>query len=151
MTDLFAAFGINWKLFTMQAVNFGVLLLALWYFLYTPVLRMIDERKQKIEDGVKNAEAAQKKLADIESEKDSVIADARKNAGDIVAQAKQKAADDATMLRTDAEARAESIVKDAQARAKEEADKARRELQDDIAKSALLAAEKILKDKGATV
>jgi F0F1-type ATP synthase membrane subunit b/b' len=46
MGDLFAAFGINWKLLVIQAVNFGVLLLALWYFLYTPVLTMIDERKK---------------------------------------------------------------------------------------------------------
>lgn len=151
MGDLFAAFGINWKLFTIQAVNFGVLLLALWYFLYTPVLSMIDERKKKIEDGVKSAEEAQKKLADIESQKDSVIADARKNAGEIVAHAKIKATEDAAILRTEAEARAESIVADAQARAHEESEKARRALQDDIAKSALLAAEKILQDKSIAV
>jgi len=58
MSDLFAAFGVNWKLLLVQAVNFGLLLSALTYFLYKPVLRMIDERREKVAEGVRTTQAA---------------------------------------------------------------------------------------------
>ena len=38
MNELFAAFGIDWKLLLAQGVNFGIVLVALWYFLYRPVM-----------------------------------------------------------------------------------------------------------------
>ncbi len=147
MGELFAAFGINGKLLVVQVVNFGVLLFALWYFLYTPVLTMIDERRKKIEAGVRDAEEAHKRLADIDAQKDATIAEARKEASSIVADAKQKATTEGASIKSDAELRAEAIVRDAELRAQEEADKARRALQDDIAQSALLAAEKILRNQ----
>lgn len=147
MGELVAAFGIDWRLLVIQVVNFGVLLFALWYFLYTPVLTMIDERRKKIEAGVRDAEEAHKRLADIDAQKDATIAEARKEASGIVADAKQKATTEGASIKSDAELRAEAIVRDAELRAREEADKARRALQDHIAQSALLAAEKILRNQ----
>lgn len=147
MGDLFAAFGINWKLLVIQAVNFGVLLTALWYFLYTPVLTMIDERKKKIAEGVRNADEAEKRLRDVAAEKDTIIAQARRDATDIAAKTKQKAVEDAALLKAEAEARAAKTLQDAQAQAHEAKAQAQRELQKEVAQSALLAAEKILHDK----
>ena len=46
MQELFSAFGVNWKLLIAQAVNFGIVLVALRYFLYTPVLEMLEKRRQ---------------------------------------------------------------------------------------------------------
>lgn len=63
MGELFSTFGINGKLLLMQSVNFGLLLLVLWKFVYRPVLTMIDERREKIAEGVRIAEAADQRLA----------------------------------------------------------------------------------------
>ena len=41
-----------------QAINFSVVLGALTFLLYKPVLKMFDERSQKIAEGQKAAEAA---------------------------------------------------------------------------------------------
>ena len=56
MSELFAAFGVYWKLLLVQAVNFGVLLAILSYVLYRPILRMIDARQKRIAEGVATAE-----------------------------------------------------------------------------------------------
>ena len=45
MQQLFAAFGINWKLLLIQGINFSVLLAILSYFLYRPLMKVIDERR----------------------------------------------------------------------------------------------------------
>ena len=68
MAQFFAAFGIDWRLLLVQAVNFGLLLLALWYFLYGPVLKMIDDRRAKIAESVKVAEAAARRLEEAKAE-----------------------------------------------------------------------------------
>src|SRR3989344_5401181 len=76
MSDLFAAFGVNWKLLLIQAVNFGLLLAALSYFLYKPILKIIDERRHKIAEGVRTAEAAAERLEEAEKEGGTMGGDA---------------------------------------------------------------------------
>jgi hypothetical protein len=69
MSELFATFGINGKLLVVQLVNFGILLAALTYLLYKPLMTLMEERAQFIGKGVKDAEAAQKKLAAAEADR----------------------------------------------------------------------------------
>jgi F-type H+-transporting ATPase subunit b len=64
MSELFHQLGIDWKLLISQAVNFGLLILALRFFAYQPMLKLLRERKQKIEEGLRKAEEADTRLAD---------------------------------------------------------------------------------------
>ena len=47
MGQVLAAFGIDWRLLLINSINFGLLLLALWYFLYGPLMKMLEEAPQK--------------------------------------------------------------------------------------------------------
>jgi len=85
MQELFEVFGVNWKLLLMQAFNFGLLLVVLTYFLYKPVLRIIDERSEKVAEGVRNAEEALQKLAASETAGKEIVANASREAERIVA------------------------------------------------------------------
>ena len=123
MSDLFAAFGVNWKLLLIQAVNFGLLLAALSYFLYKPILKIIDERRHKIAEGVRTAEAAAERLEEAEKEGDTMV--------------------------KEAQARADQMMAEARARAEEEKRKAMMESEREITRAAMLAAEKIMKEKAA--
>lgn len=147
MEEIARVFGINWKLLLVQAVNFGVLLLALWYFLYTPILKMIDARREKIEQGVKDAEEAEQRLHEVEKESDEVLSEARQSAGEILAHSKERAEQQSAEIVNEASSRADSIVEGAQKRADEAQRQALRESEAEISKAAILAAEKILKDK----
>src|SRR3990167_2885815 len=58
MAQVLSTFGIDWRLLIVNAVNFALVLLALWYFLYAPVMKMLEERRQRVAQGVRDAEAA---------------------------------------------------------------------------------------------
>jgi len=147
MAELFSTFGIDWRLLLIQAVNFGVLLLALWYFLYTPVMNMIENRRQKIAEGVKNAEEAKKQLAEAGQEREEIVGKAAQEAEGIVASARERAEEKGTELVGNAKARADSMLADAAARAEEIARKTHAESEKGIAKAAVLMAEKVLREK----
>lgn len=151
MSEFFSAFGIDWKLLLVQGVNFGLLLFVLWYFLYDPILKLIDERREKIAEGVRTAEAASRRLAEAKTEGDQLVGVAAREADKLVAAARGKAQETGSGIVKAAEARADSIVADAQARAGEEKRQALVESEREIARAAMLAAEKILKGTSARV
>lgn len=147
MEQLLDAFGIDWKLLIAQAVNFGVLLAVLTFLLYKPLLKTLDERAEKVAKGVRDAEEAAEALATADEEAKSRIKAADGEAEGIVASARQTATAEKARIVQDAEARAKAIADDADARAKETAAKALRESEQEVARLAVLAAEKVLRQK----
>lgn len=147
MAQLFAAFGVNVSLIIAQAVNFAIVLIALWYFLYKPVLAMIAKRQELVAKGVEDATRASEKLSHADDEAKTRINAADAEAESIVAQARESASAEKQRLLKEAEARAVAVTKDAEERAAETAAKAKRESEKDIARVAILTAEKILKEK----
>ncbi len=147
MQQLFAAFGVNVSLIIAQAVNFAIVLIALWYFLYKPVLAMLTKRQEIVAKGVQDATLASEKLAHADGEAQKRVSAADTEANAIVSAARESAATEKARLLKEAEARANAVTKDAEERATEAAAKAKRESEKDIARVAILAAEKILKEK----
>lgn len=147
MDQLFATFGIDWRLLLIQAVNFGVLLSALTYFLYKPLMKTIDERRTKIAQGVEAAEAADQRLAAAKAESDEIVGQGAREAESLVAAARTRADEKGAEIVKASEAKAEAVLRDAQARAEESKRLALQESEKEIAKAALLAAEKILAAK----
>lgn len=149
MNELFAAFGLNWKLLLIQALNFGILLYLLWRFLYDPILKMIDERRTKIAEGVQKAEAADRRLAEADAKGKGIVASASKEAESVVASARSRADEQSSDILKRSQERANQILTDAQARAEEVRRQALAAGEKEIARAAMLAAEKILKEKSA--
>lgn len=147
MDQLFATFGIDWRLLLIQAVNFGLLLTALTYFLYRPLMKMIDERRAKIAQGVEAAEAADQRLAAAKAQSDEIVGAGAREAESLVAAARTRADEKGAEIVKGAQEKAEAVLKDAQARAEESKRLAMQESEKEIAKAALLAAEKILAAK----
>ncbi len=147
MSALFAAFGIDWHLLLIQAVNFGVLLVVLTYFLYKPILRIIDERRDKVAEGVRTSEQAARKLEDAKKESDEMVGTASREAESMVAAARTRADEKGNEIVKQEEAKAESVLRDAQLRAEEAKRLALDESSKEIARAAMLAAEKILASK----
>ena len=147
MADLLASFGIDWRLLIMQTVNFGVLLVLLTYFLYKPVLRILEERKKRIEQGIKDASDAKHKLENAEQESVAIIAEASSKADEIIVEAKDTAVSKEKEIIQSAEARSAKIESDAKARAEESAKKIIEESNKEMAKMAILASERLLNKK----
>ena len=149
MSDLFAAFGVNWKLLLIQAVNFGLLLAALSYFLYRPILKIIDERREKIAESVRVANAAAKKLEDAKGQSESMIGAAAKEAEELVATARTRADEKGSEMMKVAQGRSDALRAEAQQRAEEAKRQAIQESEREIARAAMLAAEKIMRKETA--
>ncbi len=145
MDQLISVFGLDWRLLLVQSVNFGLLLLILWRFVYRPVLLMIDERREKIAEGVRTAEAASARLAEADEEGKGIIGSASREAESLVAEARARADEKAIEIAKTAEKKAAMTLADASARAEESKRRALQEGQRDIARAAMLAAEKILR------
>jgi len=145
MHDLLQAFGIDWKLIAVQTVNFLVVLIILTYFLYRPVLRVIQERKNKIAAGMLDAERAQRLRADVESEKGDILSEAHHEGEKIIARAEEEGKHERSQIVKAAQAQADQVLKDAQVSADEIARKAVHESEKEVARHAILAAEKILR------
>ncbi len=147
MDQLFAAFGVNWKLLLVQAVNFGVLLSVLTYLLYKPLMRIIDERRDMVASGVRSAQEADRVLEDSKKRGNEMIGEAGREAESLIATARSRADEKGAEIVKAAEARAYALVNDANARAEEAKRQAILESQKEITKAAVLAAEKILREK----
>lgn len=69
MQELLRQLGIDWHLLLSQAVNFFLLLVALRLFVYKPLLRVLHERRRKIEEGILKSEEADRRLVEAEGMK----------------------------------------------------------------------------------
>lgn len=146
MESLLDAFGIDWKLLIAQLVNFGVLFVALTWLLYKPVMKTLDERRAKIAQGVEDAERAAEAAAVADEKASEVVKGAEQEADSIVSSARDLAGAEKSRILKEAEARAAALEADADARAKETAAKALRDSEKEVARLAVLAAEKVLRD-----
>ncbi|HEX8946927.1 MAG TPA: ATP synthase F0 subunit B [Candidatus Paceibacterota bacterium] len=147
MSHLLEAFGLNGKLLLAQVVNMGILLAALTYFLYKPLMRSLDARQKLMAQGVEDAQRAAEKLATADDAATKRVTDAESQAEGIVLSARETAQAERTRIVKEAEDRATALMTDAEMRAKENAAKTMRESEKEIARLAILAAEKTLRAK----
>lgn len=130
-----------------QGVNFLVLLFVLRRYAYRPMLEFLEKRSQRIEQGLKDAEAAQVKLAEMEASEKKILASARDEARVIIntAEASAKQRDALRLMET--EAKVKHSLDEAMVKIEEEKKKMLLEVRQEISAVALLAVEKILKEK----
>lgn len=149
MEQLIQAFGIDVKLIIIQIINFVLLVGALSYFLYKPVLKILNDREEKIAQGIKDAEAAAEAKASADKEKQTILGSAHKEAEVVATNAKTYADEKAAQIVAEAQTKAEGVVKSAESKGEEIKVQARKESEAEIAKLAVLATEKVLREKEA--
>jgi F-type H+-transporting ATPase subunit b len=147
MAQIFTTFGVDWRLLIIDGINFALVLLVLWYFLYSPIMKILEERRTKVAKGVKDAERAGQKLHEIEASRSGVLAQAGQEADKLVSHAQKRAVEKERELLSKAEASAASVVAEAEAQAKEAKHRAVVESKEEIAKLIVLGIEKTLKEK----
>jgi F-type H+-transporting ATPase subunit b len=147
MSQVLAAFGIDWHLLLINAINFALLLLALWYFLYTPLTTMLRKRREMVAQGVHDAEDAARKLSEIENARTDLLAKAGHEADDVLAKARAAAMAKAAEIAAQSEARAAAALTEATAQAGELKAQALAESKQEVAKLVVLGMEKVMASK----
>ena len=136
--------GINLPVLLAQTVNFIVLLTLLRLVAYKPILKMLDERKARIQEGLSAAERGKESAAEAEKESAAALEAARREGQTIVQNAQQAAQRLQEEGRVEAVRQQEAILERARAEIAQERDAAISELRREFAELTIAAAEKII-------
>src|SRR6266571_9120453 len=92
LRDTVETFGWNPWLFLSQVISFVIVALLLRRFAYKPILAVLEERRQRIEQGLLNAELIKKQLAEAEQRYAEILAKANADAQKMIDEARASSA-----------------------------------------------------------
>ena len=138
------ALGINLPQLIAQIANFFLLLVILRLTLYKPILKMLDERKTKIAEGLNAAEVARAEAAQAQANVASQLDAARKEGQELVATAQGIAARIQAEAREQSNRDREAALVRAQAEIQLERDRAIADLRAEFADITVTAAERVI-------
>lgn len=90
-TGVVGLFGLNWKLFMAQLINFAIVLFVLWKWVWKPVTSGMEARTKKIEDSLLTADKIENEKILFEEWKTAEMSKARNEATNIINEAKTTA------------------------------------------------------------
>ena len=84
-------FGFDTKIFLSQVISFIIVALVLRRFAYKPILAVLEERRQRIAEGLLNAEKIKQQLAEAEQRHAEILAKANAQAQKMIDEARESA------------------------------------------------------------
>jgi F-type H+-transporting ATPase subunit b len=123
------------------------MMIFVWFcmkFLWPPLLKAMDERRERIAEGLAASDRAEKALDEARTEVAKQIREARERAGEIVDQASQRHTQIVDQAREDATTERKRQVMAAEADIAQATNQAREELRTAVANLAVLGASRIL-------
>jgi F-type H+-transporting ATPase subunit b len=139
MQQLLDQLGINWQLLLSQAVNFILLLIVLRIFVYKPLLKLLHDRRAKIEEGLTKAEEAERRLREVDEIGKGKIKDAEHQAIAILKRTESDAKTLEEKLLAEAKRHEEEAMKSAATRLRSQEEESRRALDKEAAALVRLA------------
>jgi F-type H+-transporting ATPase subunit b len=128
-----------------QMIVFFILVMFTMKYVWPPIVKALDERAQKISEGLSAADKAKAELAAANQRVEQQLSAARDDAAKRLADAERLAQSMIEEAKTRASAEGAKIVAAARAEAEQEAAKARESLRDNVAALAVKGAEQILR------
>lgn len=113
MQEFITHFGIDWKLFLAQIVNFSVILIVLRKFAYKPILKVLSDRREKIEQGIEMALSAEKNLKESDEMRNRTLQQAHADALGIVNNAEAIGKEKQDQILKETDVKVEGIITDA--------------------------------------
>ena len=137
-------FTINVWTLIFTWINLVILFLILKHFLYKPVKRMLEARKNEVEETYRAAEEAKASALSMQQEYETHLQNAKEEANELVRSATKKAQLRGEEIVAEAQERSAGLLKKAEEQIETEKKKAVNALKDEISDLALLAAEKVV-------
>jgi len=136
--------GINPGFLLSQVVNFLILFAGLYFLLWKPILKMLDQRKERIQQGLEDAERAREERERAQAEFNKRLAEAAQEREKIIAQAKEEAQEERKAILAQAEQEAERALIEAREEAQLEGERILEELRGQVAVLAIAAANRLI-------
>ena len=131
MNAFISQFGLDWKLFLTQLINFAIILVVLTFFVYKPVIKVLEERKRKIKEGLDKADQAAVRLQEV----------------DVIGKEKIKAAENTSInIIKDTEKKAKVLEQELQKKMEEDQLRTQKDLQESYRKQQEQAKDLVLRN-----
>ena len=140
-----AELGFHWPSLVVYLVNFTILLGILYAVGYKPILRVLDQRSNRIRDSLEQAERIQKESAERQEQMEQQLREARREGQVLIEQARELADRFREEERERARQAAETFLTRARADIQRERDNAIEEVKHHFADLAITAAERVIR------
>lgn len=134
-------------LLVWMLLAFLVVFLILTKFGFPVITKMVEDRKNFIEDSLRNAHEANQKLANIQSEGEAILKDAREQQAAILKDAMATRDNIIKEARNKAQVEGAKLVEEAKAQILVEKENALRDIRSTVAELSVEIAEKVMRNK----
>ncbi|MFA6378579.1 MAG: F0F1 ATP synthase subunit B [Candidatus Omnitrophota bacterium] len=131
----------------VQAINFFLVLFLLRVFLWKKVLKVLDDRKERIALEFKNIEALKQQVAGIKADYDAKMLSAQAEGKKRIQDAVEKARVEAEEIRSQAQREAQDIIENAKMSMRHDIADARQALRKELVDLTILATENLIEEK----
>lgn len=137
---------LDWNLL-FNLINLIVFYFLMKRFLFSPIMKVMDERKKIINDGLSQAKSSQEEALALKNKYEAALSDARETSEKIMADAKENAKLEYDRIVKAADEEAKASVLKARKTIEAEKENTMRDLQSQVAALALSAAKKVTSSK----
>ena len=142
--DTLQLVNINPSTIIFTLINTLLILLMYRFFLHKPVMKILEERKEKIGSEMKAAEDAQAEAEAVKAEYTAKLKESKEEAAQIVSAAVKRAGERENQIIAEAQAEAANLKKKAEESIELEKKKAINEIKDQISDIVIMASEKVI-------
>lgn len=146
MLEILGKIGFDWQVALANLFNFVIIFLILKKFAFKPIFRIINERQQKIDQGLDDAEKAKTDLVQAEEIKKLKLDEAKSKANQIIGDAQKHGDKIISLSEIDAEKAKKEILKDGQKELDDQKKKMEKQLEKEVSEMVLSGIEKVLKE-----
>lgn len=136
--------GLNLGYVLVQIISFLVMVVILRAWAYKPILKMLEDRRNRIAQGLEDARVAAEARANAEKEAEEVLTKAQQDTAARVREATERAEEATREIKVEAEKDAAEIRQAAKAEAEQAKTQALGELRGQVAALAIAAAQKLI-------
>ncbi len=147
MDSIINTFHIDWKIMIAQALNFGVVFFVLYMFALKPLTKIMKERTEKIEKGIKDAKENAEVLNNSKNEYKEVINKAKNEAQTMFQEGKKEAEAKKNQMMEEAKKEVAMMIENGKKTLESEKAKMLSETKSEITSLAVKIAEKLIGSK----
>lgn len=147
MNAIIESFHLDLKLLIAQAINFLIVFLVLYYFVFRPLAKVMKDRSKKIEKSLADAEKIEEKLARTEEDYKKKMSEAKKEASVILEKASQDSETKKKEMVAKAKEEIGQVISQEKAMMQSEKAKTLKEIKAEIADLVVATAAKVIGEK----
>ncbi|MEX2382557.1 MAG: F0F1 ATP synthase subunit B [Opitutales bacterium] len=144
ITEIAQRFGVDWPMLFAQVLSFLIVAFLLYRLGVKPVLVTIDERQQRISDGLRHAQEAKVKLSQAESRTQEIVKEASQEAKRMIGEAREAAKEYQDRQTKEANEKTAAMIVRAEEAIEQERRKVMAEAREEIARLVVLTSSRVL-------